>query len=66
MDPKQVNNQTYYGGIGAADGFGHGHFNGDTGYNRPAIGGESVENALGWAAVMGTFGKPNIDVGGRP
>ena len=66
MDGKQVGNQVYYDGIGGADGFGHAHYNGDTGYNRPAVGGDSIENAVGWTAVMGTFGKSNIDVGGAP
>jgi hypothetical protein len=66
MDQKQVGSQIYYGGIGAPDGFGHGHYNGDTGYNRPPIGGDSVVNALGWTAIMGAARKPNIDVGGYP
>jgi len=59
-------NQLAYGGLGEPDGFGHGHYNGNTGYNRPPIGGSSVENALGWEAVMHTFGKRHIDVGGQP
>ena len=66
MDQKRVGEQIYYGGLGAPDGFGHGHFNGESGYNRPPIGGESAEHALGWTAVMNTFGKRNIDVGGQP
>lgn len=66
MDDKQVGNQVYYDGIGGPDGFGHAHYNGDTGYNRPAVGGDSIENAVGWAAVMHTAGKRNIDVGGTP
>lgn len=53
---------TYYDGIGSADGFGHGHYNHQTGYNRPAVN----ESPLGWAAVNGAIGKPNIDVGGSP
>ncbi len=58
------NNQanTYYGGIGAPDGFGHGHYNHQTGYNRPSV----HENPLGWAAIMGGGDKPNVDVGGSP
>jgi hypothetical protein len=65
MNQKQVGNQIYYGGIGSPDGFGHGHYNGNSGYNRPAIGGDSVINALGWTAVMGATHK-QVDVGGRP
>ena len=66
MDAKQVGNQVYYDGIGGPDGFAHGHYNGDTGYNRPAVGGENIENTVGWAAVMGAAGKHNIDIGGTP
>jgi hypothetical protein len=63
----QVGSQVYYGGIGGPDGFGHGHYNLDTGYNRPPIGGDSVVNALGWTAIMGGHNKHNIDIGGpRP
>jgi hypothetical protein len=60
---KSVGSQEYYGGIGRADGFGHGHKNNATGYDRPPIQGSSVENALGWAGTMGTAGKSNVNIG---
>jgi hypothetical protein len=70
---NQVQNgsQIFYGGIGQPDGFGHGHYNLDTGYNRPPIGGDNVLNALGWTAIMQPGGNPpnkhNINIGGpRP
>ncbi|MBQ1065220.1 hypothetical protein [Micromonospora sp. D75] len=53
---------TYYGGVGHPDGFGHGHYNHQNGYNRPPV----AENPLGWTAIIGAVGKPNIDVGGSP
>jgi hypothetical protein len=72
----QIGSQVYYGGISNPHsqpglGFGHGHYNLDTGYNRPPIGGDSVINALGWTAIMQPGGHPsnkhNIDIGGpRP
>lgn len=60
---KTVGSHTYHGGIGKPDGFGHGHINHGTGYNRPAIGGASVKNALGHTAVMSTYGKSNVSIG---
>lgn len=56
---------TYYDGLNQPDGFGHGHYNHQTGYNRPPMN----ENPLGWAAIMdknGPIGKSNVDVGGSP
>lgn len=43
-------------GACAPDGFGYGHYNGDTGYNRPPIGGDSMVSAPGWSAIMGAAG----------
>lgn len=70
MDGKWVGDQYYYGGVGAPDGFGHGHYNENTGYNRPAMNDQSVTGALGWTAIMQPGGNPpnkhNIDIGGTP
>ena len=60
---KFVGSQEYYGGIGQPDGFGHGHRNHDTGYDRPPISGDAVENVVGWTAIMGAIGKSNVNVG---
>jgi hypothetical protein len=73
------NSQVAYGGIdnpnigqgepGKRDfGWGHGHENPLTGYNRPPVGGPNTdnvttENALGWNAIV-NGNRPNIDIGG--
>jgi hypothetical protein len=79
-NPIQIGSQIYYGGIDNPNigqveqgkvnlGFGHGHINPATGYNRPPVGGPdsknvTVENAIANTSIMGTFGKPNVDIGG--
>lgn len=61
QDPQHPGHH-YYDGVGAPDGFGHGHYNANNGFNRRPIAG----NPLGWAAIRGAWGGGAVDVGGNP
>lgn len=55
--------QVYFGGVSESDGFGHGHQNNDTGYLRPPVQGDSVQDTAGWTGIMGAAGDGNIQTG---
>ena len=53
-------NQQAYGGAHIPDGFGHGHINPNTGYDRPP-----GQDLLGWLAINGASGEKSAGLG-RP
>lgn len=50
--------QELYGGAHTPDGFGHGHYNPNNGYDRPP-----GQNLLGWTAIKGASGESSAGLG---
>jgi hypothetical protein len=56
--PRWGPDQVAYGGAHIPDGFGHGHYDPNSGFNRPP-----GQNLLGWTAIHGASGQKGAGLG---